>query len=53
MHQMWQDMFNLGGPLMVLEKVLRPMIVYFFLLIGLRLGGSGSWHSSTRSTSSC
>jgi len=37
MHQMWHDMFVLSLP--VIEKVLRPVIVYFFLLIGLRLAG--------------
>lgn len=30
-------MFQLGLP--VLEKILRPVIVYFFLLVGLRLAG--------------
>jgi uncharacterized membrane protein YcaP (DUF421 family) len=37
MEHMWHDMFVLTIPL--LEKVLRPVIVYFFLLIGLRLAG--------------
>src|SRR5262252_6045822 len=31
------DMFALGLP--VLEKILRPVIVYVFLIIGLRLAG--------------
>ena len=39
MHQIWQNMFYLGPWIEVLEKVLRPVIVYFFLLIGLRLAG--------------
>jgi uncharacterized membrane protein YcaP (DUF421 family) len=39
MHQIWHDMFFLSSWLVVLEKVLRPVIVYFFLLIGLRLAG--------------
>src|SRR5215467_3824419 len=30
-------MFQLGLP--VLEKILRPIIVYFFLVVGLRLAG--------------
>src|SRR5215831_11371950 len=30
-------MFDLGLP--VLEKVLRPVIIYFFLIVGLRLAG--------------
>jgi uncharacterized membrane protein YcaP (DUF421 family) len=37
MHGMWKDMFFLGLP--VLEKVLRPVFVYAFLVIGLRLSG--------------
>src|SRR5260370_39376793 len=31
------DMFVLGVP--VLEKVLRPILVYVFLIVGLRLAG--------------
>jgi len=37
MHSSWYNMFVLGVP--VLEKILRPTIVYFFLIIGLRLSG--------------
>jgi uncharacterized membrane protein YcaP (DUF421 family) len=37
MHDMWHDMFVLGGP--ILEKILRPVIVYIFLILGLRLSG--------------
>jgi uncharacterized membrane protein YcaP (DUF421 family) len=37
MHGIWQDMFVLGVP--ILEKILRPIIVYVFLIIGLRLSG--------------
>src|SRR5215831_8706717 len=37
MHDIWRDMFVLGLP--VLEKILRPVIVYVFLVIGLRLSG--------------
>jgi uncharacterized membrane protein YcaP (DUF421 family) len=37
MHNIWRDMFVLGIPL--LEKILRPVIVYDFLVIGLRLAG--------------
>jgi uncharacterized membrane protein YcaP (DUF421 family) len=33
----WTDMFHLGLP--VLEKVIRPIIVYLFLVIGLRISG--------------
>jgi uncharacterized membrane protein YcaP (DUF421 family) len=34
---MWMDMFYLGLP--VAEKVLRPVVVYVFLIVGLRLAG--------------
>jgi uncharacterized membrane protein YcaP (DUF421 family) len=37
MHDIWRDMFVVGLP--VLEKILRPVIVYMFLVIGLRLSG--------------
>ena len=37
MHDIWKDMFVLGLPL--LEKILRPVIVYAFLVISLRLSG--------------
>jgi uncharacterized membrane protein YcaP (DUF421 family) len=37
MHDIWKDLFVLGVPL--LEKVLRPVIVYAFLVISLRLSG--------------
>ncbi|HUK91593.1 MAG TPA: YetF domain-containing protein [Blastocatellia bacterium] len=33
----WSDMFHLGLP--VVEKILRPIIVYVFLIVGLRLAG--------------
>jgi uncharacterized membrane protein YcaP (DUF421 family) len=36
-HEIWKDMFVLGLPL--LEKILRPIIVYMFLVISLRLSG--------------
>jgi uncharacterized membrane protein YcaP (DUF421 family) len=35
--QMWQDMFALGVP--VAEKILRPVLVYTFLIVALRLAG--------------
>src|SRR5437879_9816368 len=37
MHGIWKDMFILGVP--ILEKILRPIIVYVFLIAGLRLSG--------------
>jgi uncharacterized membrane protein YcaP (DUF421 family) len=33
----WDEMFTLGVP--ILEKIIRPIIVYIFLIIGLRLAG--------------
>jgi uncharacterized membrane protein YcaP (DUF421 family) len=33
----WKDMFHLGLP--VAEKVLRPIVVYLFLVVSLRLAG--------------
>jgi uncharacterized membrane protein YcaP (DUF421 family) len=35
--KLWTDMFVLAIP--VAEKILRPIVVYFFLVIGLRLAG--------------
>ena len=35
--QMWNDMFVIGLP--VLEKIIRPIIVYLALIIGLRVAG--------------
>src|SRR5262252_5785322 len=35
--KLWSDMFHLGLP--IIEKMLRPIIVYVFLVIGLRLAG--------------
>ena len=37
MHEIWNHMFVLGLP--ILEKILRPIVVYIFLIIGLRLSG--------------
>jgi uncharacterized membrane protein YcaP (DUF421 family) len=36
-HPILRDMFVLGVP--ILEKVLRPWLVYVFLIVGLRLAG--------------
>ena len=36
-HDIWKDMFVVAIPL--LEKILRPIIVYAFLVISLRLAG--------------
>ncbi len=37
MHDTWRDMFVMGLPLA--EKILRPIIVYAFLVVSLRLSG--------------
>ena len=37
MHDIWKDMFVVGLPLA--EKILRPVIVYAFLVVSLRLSG--------------
>jgi uncharacterized membrane protein YcaP (DUF421 family) len=34
---MWHNMLDLGTPL--LEKIIRPILVYVFLIVGLRLAG--------------
>jgi uncharacterized membrane protein YcaP (DUF421 family) len=37
MHEIWKDMFVVSLP--ILEKILRPVVVYFFLVVSLRLAG--------------
>ena len=37
MHEMWKDMFVISLP--ILEKILRPILVYLFLVVMLRLWG--------------
>ena len=37
MHEIWKDMFVLAVP--ILEKILRPIAVYVFLIVSLRLSG--------------
>jgi uncharacterized membrane protein YcaP (DUF421 family) len=37
MHTIWNDLFVLAIP--ILEKIIRPILVYAFLIIGLRLAG--------------
>jgi uncharacterized membrane protein YcaP (DUF421 family) len=37
MHEIWKHMFVVGLPIM--EKILRPIVVYIFLIVGLRLSG--------------
>src|SRR3954449_2717871 len=36
-HEMWKSIFTMGAP--VVEKILRPILVYFFLVVGLRVFG--------------
>ncbi|PYV15215.1 MAG: DUF421 domain-containing protein, partial [Acidobacteria bacterium] len=35
--KLWHDMFVLGLPF--IEKMVRPVVIYGFLIIGLRLAG--------------
>src|SRR5712692_3064116 len=37
MHEIWSHMFVLSLP--IAEKILRPIVVYLFLIAGLRLAG--------------
>jgi uncharacterized membrane protein YcaP (DUF421 family) len=37
LHSMWKDIFVMGAPLV--EKILRPVVVYFFLVVVLRIFG--------------
>jgi len=37
MHDMWRDIFVLGGP--IWRKFCDPSSVYIFLIVGLRLSG--------------
>ena len=37
MHLIWKHMFILSLP--ILEKILRPIIVYVFLIVGIRISG--------------
>jgi len=36
-HTLWHDLFALGLP--VAEKIIRPVVIYLFLIIGLRFAG--------------
>lgn len=37
MSQIWQDLVVVGVP--IAEKIIRPILVYLFLIVGLRLAG--------------
>ena len=39
MSHTWQNLFTLSDDISFLEKVLRPVLVYAFLIVGLRLAG--------------
>jgi uncharacterized membrane protein YcaP (DUF421 family) len=39
MSHIWQNLFTLSDDISFLEKVLRPILVYGFLIVGLRLAG--------------
>jgi hypothetical protein len=45
---LWARMFHPDIP--IVEKILRPIIIYVFLLIGLRLAGKRELAQLTRST---
>lgn len=37
MSEIWQDLIIVGVP--IVEKIIRPILVYIFLIVGLRLAG--------------
>src|SRR6476620_2350022 len=39
MSHIWENLFVLTNDVSLLEKILRPVLVYIFLIIGLRLAG--------------
>src|SRR6478735_8989377 len=39
MSHIWENLFVLTNDVSLLEKILRPILVYTFLIIGLRLAG--------------
>jgi len=39
MSHIWENLFVLSNDVSLLEKILRPILVYIFLIIGLRLAG--------------
>ena len=39
MSHFWQHLFVLSDDISILEKIVRPILVYVFLIIGLRLAG--------------
>jgi uncharacterized membrane protein YcaP (DUF421 family) len=39
MSHLWENLFVLTNDVSILEKILRPILVYVFLIVGLRLAG--------------
>src|SRR6476660_1953847 len=39
MSHLWQHLFVLSDDISILEKIVRPILVYVFLIVGLRLSG--------------
>jgi len=39
MSHLWQHLFVLSDDISMLEKIVRPILVYVFLIVGLRLAG--------------
>ncbi len=39
MSHFWQNLFTLSDDISILEKIARPILVYIFLIVGLRLAG--------------
>src|SRR3954471_1709149 len=39
MSHLWQHLFVLSDDISILEKIVRPVLVYVFLIVGLRLAG--------------
>src|SRR5215468_5001305 len=39
MSHIWENLFVLTNDVSLLEKILRPILVYIFLIVGLRLSG--------------
>src|SRR5436190_7450128 len=39
MSHLWQHLFVLSDDISILEKIVRPILIYVFLIVGLRLAG--------------
>jgi len=49
--KIWADMFH--PDISLAEKMIRPVLVYFFLIIACESRENGSWRSSIPSIWSC